>query len=138
MFCLFSYWAPPQFSVLQVMMRPGNEARTDLSCSSVMQVTAANKRHGTQPHCIFAIDNIVRRAANTVLTIVSPGQNHTIVPPVMYYNSSLNSFFLFVCLFICLFVCLFFLLILDWRRVPGHTIIIFWLVEILLSSVMAI
>jgi len=54
------------------MIRPGNEARTDLSCFSAMQVTAAHKRHGTPPHCIFAIDNLVRRAANTVLTIVSP------------------------------------------------------------------
>lgn len=39
----------------------------------VLQVTAASKRHETPPHCIFAIDSLVRRAVQSVLAIVSPG-----------------------------------------------------------------
>ena len=36
-------------------------------------VTAAHKRRDTLPHLIFAIDNLVRRAVNQVLAIISPG-----------------------------------------------------------------
>jgi hypothetical protein len=35
-------------------------------------VTAANKRHGTAPHCVFAIDDIVHKAVHSILVIVSP------------------------------------------------------------------
>lgn len=38
-----------------------------------IQVTAAHKRHGTPPHCMFAIDNIVRIATNVAVSIISPG-----------------------------------------------------------------
>ena len=38
------------------------------------QVTAANKRHGTQPHCVFAIDDIVHRGIRCILAIVYPGE----------------------------------------------------------------
>jgi len=41
------------------------------SCDT--QVTEAHKRHGTPPHCIFAVDNLVHRAVSEVLSIVSPG-----------------------------------------------------------------
>ena len=37
-------------------------------------VTAAHKRRGTPPHCIFAIDNLVRKAVNGLLSVVSPGE----------------------------------------------------------------
>jgi len=42
----------------------------------MVQVTEAHKRHGTPPHCIFAVDNLVHRAVNEVLSVVSPG-NYT-------------------------------------------------------------
>ncbi len=36
-------------------------------------VTEAHKRRDTPPHCIFAVDNLVRKAVNGVLRILSPG-----------------------------------------------------------------
>jgi hypothetical protein len=35
-------------------------------------VTAANKRHGTPPHCVFAIDDIVHRGVHCILSVLSP------------------------------------------------------------------
>ena len=37
-------------------------------------VTAAHKRRDTPPHCIFAVDNLVRTAVNGVLSVISPGK----------------------------------------------------------------
>ena len=45
-----------------------------VTADHVMQVTEAHKRHGTPPHCIFAVDNLVHRAVSEVLSIISPGQ----------------------------------------------------------------
>ena len=37
-------------------------------------VTAAHKRRDTPPHCIFAVDNLVRTAVNEALSVLSPGE----------------------------------------------------------------
>ena len=47
-------------------------------------IAAASKRRDTPPHCIFAIDNLVRRAVNGLLTILIPGK-------VMWYQTNLCS-----------------------------------------------
>ena len=38
-------------------------------------VAAAHKRRDTLPHCIFAIENLVRKAVQGVLEILSPGND---------------------------------------------------------------
>ena len=42
--------------------------------SLFLQVTMANKRHGTAPHAMFAIDEIVLCGVRSILVIVSPGE----------------------------------------------------------------
>lgn len=38
-------------------------------------VTEAHKRQDTPPHCIFAIDNLIRKAVNEIMRILSPGMS---------------------------------------------------------------
>ena len=52
----------------------------------VIQVTEAHKRHGTPPHCIFAVDNLVHRAVSEVLSIVSPGSHSIVIRDATIYR----------------------------------------------------
>ncbi|CAI8012068.1 Mitogen-activated protein kinase kinase kinase 5 [Geodia barretti] len=68
----------------------------ELSCKTLIPaaVTMANKRHGTAPHAMFAIDEIVLCGVRSILVIVSPESVQSIlekIPPTPTKSPSHTS-----------------------------------------------